>query len=98
MLRRKTSYLADIKESTVSEDQKVVCVAQTEHIRRAFWVSVPKSMEDDRIEELFFEQDVGGRPHHGEKYEVNLDLNLPNDTDTIMPRDVEPYEIEEDDD
>ena len=82
----------------MSEDQKVVCVTQTEHIRRTFWVSAPKSMGDDRIEELFFEQDVGGRPYHGEKYEVNLDLNLPNDTDTITPRDVEPYEIEEDDD
>ena len=80
----------------MADDRKLVCVTQTERIRRTFWVSAPKSMGDDRIEELFFEQDVGGRPYHEEKYEVNLDLNLPNDTDTIMPRDVETYEIEED--
>lgn len=55
--------------------RRVVCVTQVEHIKRRYWVSVPESMDNDDIDQLFFGEDIGGGEHTNERYEVALDLN-----------------------
>ena len=74
-------------------DRKIIPITQSERIRRTFWVSVPHDMEESRIQELFFEQDVGGSSHHGEKYQVDIDIDLEPGP---MPGDVDPIEIDDD--
>ena len=75
-------------------DRKIIPVVQEERIKRTFWISVPEDMTDERIEELFFAHNIAGEcEHHGERYNVELQIGILTDT---RPSEITPIEIDED--